>query len=400
MTKSDDGIQARMPGVPGVVLFDLFFRHFIENKIKRRDIGVIPLLFSFPFMFYPKVLSGDTQLWILSAALIVFLTFRTDQFFNKRDGVLVVLSILSILAYAFRSALGLELLRHIYTYLAFLIFWIVCGRENSEYFPAAVKATVVVWFGVGLYQYVAIAMGFQIEPFGRYVEGRSGVPGLTAEPSYYGSISVLHLMYLLSQKNKKNTFYIACAVASVALSGSMLAMLLLIFPLLRLPPTPRIGVLVAVPLLVVSDFYITSAGLTARLSDVASGGSDLSTLLLDASLNLRVGNLYFTLVENLIPSLLLFGPIDFMAQYNEFALNSGVFMSGVESNYILPAIGEMLYGAGVFGVALLAIFLNRAQEKCATNKTKIERIAFIVACMLGPISISNIFLILYAQSKE
>ena len=70
MTKSDDGIQARMPGVPGVVLFDLFSRHFIENKIKRRDIGVIPLLFSFPFMFYPIVLSGDTQLWILSAALI------------------------------------------------------------------------------------------------------------------------------------------------------------------------------------------------------------------------------------------------------------------------------------------------------------------------------------------
>jgi len=382
------------------VLFGLFSRYFIENKIKPRDIGVFPLLFSFPFMFYPKVLAGDTQPWILSAALIAFFTFRTGQFFDRRDGVLVVLSILSILAYAFRSALGFELLRQIYTYLAFLIFWMVCGRENGEYFPAAVKATVIVWLGVGLYQYAAIAMGFQIEPFGRYMEGRSGVPSLTAEPSYYGSISVLYLMYLLSQKNKRNTFYIACAVASVVLSGSMLAVLLLIFPLLRLPPIPRIGVVVALPLLVVGDFYLTSAGLRSRLYDVTSSGLDLSSLLLDASLNLRVGNLYFTLVENLIPSLLLFGPIDFMTQYNEFALNSGVFIGGVESNYILPAIGEMIYGAGVFAVLLLAIFLKRAQEKCGTNKTKIERIAFIMACMLGPISISNIFLILYAQSKD
>ncbi len=101
---------------------------------------------------------------------------------------------------------------------------------------------------------------------------------------------------------------------------------------------------------------------------------------------------------NLVPSLLLAGPIDFMAQYNSFAASTGVLIP-TGTNYILPAIGEMIYGAGILAVLLLFILLKRAQENCATTAAKVEKIAFILACMLNPISISNIFLIAYAQAK-
>jgi hypothetical protein len=355
-------------------------------------------MLSFPIMFYPKVLEGDTQPWVFAAAVVALLTFRTDRFATRRDVPLILLSVLCIVAYAVRSTSQFELLRNTYTYLAFVIFWVVCEREDGDYFPLAIKATVVIWFAVGLCQYILIKLGYTIES-GRYMPGRSGVPSLTAEASYYGSLSMLHLMYLLAEKKARNGIFIACAVASVVLSGSVLAMLLLLFPLRKLRPTYRMGALVAIPLLVVGDYYLSQAGVLARLHDITSDASNTTSYFLDASLNLRVGHTYFTLFEHLIPSLLLIGPIDFMAQYNNWAQNSGLFID-TGSNYVLPALGEMVYGAGILALALLALFLRRALSNCSTRGAKLERLTFILACMLNPISISNIFLLIYAESRE
>jgi len=357
----------------------------------------VPLLVSLPFMFYPKVLDGDTQPWVLSAALIALFTFRTEGFVKRRDGIFILLSLLSIVAYAIRSTEGFFLLRNVYTYATFLILWIVCQRAKGEYFPGAVKATVMIWFTVGLYQYVGATLGYQVAISGRYLAGRMGPPSLTAEASYYGSLSMLQLMYILSEKNAKNALFVICAVASVVLSGSMLAMILLIFPLRRLPTRFRIGILLLLPLFVAGDFYLTSSGLTSRLKSVTGEGLGISGLFLDASLNLRVGHMYFTMFQHLIPSLVLAGPVDFMSQYNDFATNSGLFIE-TGTNYILPAVGEMIYGSGPLAVVLLMLLLKRAQENCGTRGEKVEKIAFIIACMLNPITISNAFLVLYAQS--
>lgn len=349
-------------------------------------------------MFYPKILDGDTQPWVFGAALVALLTFRTDRFATRRDVPLIAMSLLCIVAYAMRSTSEFALLRNAYTYVAFLVFWVLCEREDGDYFPAAIKATVVIWFIVGLYQFVLVKLGYTIES-GRYTPGRSGVPSLTAEASYYGSLSMVHLMYLLTEKKAKNGIFIACAAASVVLSGSVLAMLLLVFPLRKLRPIYRVGALLVIPLLVFADYYASQAGLLARLQGITSGASSATSYFLDASLNLRVGHMYFTLFQHLIPSLLLLGPIDFMIQYNHWAQNSGLFID-TESDYILPAVGEMIYGGGILAVLLLAMFLKRALSNCSTRGAKLERLAFILACMLNPISISNVFLLIYAQSRE
>ena len=364
----------------------------------RRDLGIVPLMLSFPIMFYPRVFEGDTQPWVFAAALVALLTFRVDRFATRRDVPLVALALLCIITYAARSGSEFDLLRNTYTYVAFLICWVVCEREDGDYFPIAIKATVVIWFVVGLYQYVLIKLGYSIE-FARYVPGRSGVPSLTAEASYYGSMSMLQLMYLLTQKGAKNGVFIACAAASVVLSGSVLAMLLLLFPLRKLRPIYRVGALLVIPLLVVSDYYLSQAGLLGRLQVITSNAPNATSYFLDPSLNLRVGQTYFTLFGNLIPSLFLVGPIDFKTHYNDWAQSSGLFID-TESDYILPALGEMIYGAGLLALALLALLLRRALSNCSTRGAKLERLTFILACMLNPIPISNIFLLVYAESRE
>ncbi len=260
------------------------------------------------------------------------------------------------------------------------------------------KATVVIWFLVGMYQYAALNLGYEIEIAGRFLKGRMGPPSLAPEASYYGSLSMLQLMYLLSEQSRKSRIFIGLAVASVVMSGSLLAMILLVFVLWRLPRKWLVGVAVAVPLLILVDFHLTSAGVTSRLASITAEGYSVAAFFLDASLNLRVGHMYFTMVANLMPSLLLLGPVDFMTQYNAFAASTGLLIQ-TGTGYILPAVGEMIYNAGIPGVLLLAGVMKRGLENSTTRGAKIEKLAFVIACMMNPITIANVFLIVYVQAR-
>jgi hypothetical protein len=178
----------------------------------------------------------------------------------------------------------------------------------------------------------------------------------------------------------------------------VLAILLLVFPLFKLKAGPRLVAFIAVPALVMADYLFTSAGLTSRLLSIGAEGTGFAAALLDPSLNLRVGHIYFTLGVNLIDSLLLQTPLTFMDQYNAFAKNSGLFIE-TGSDFILSAAGELIYGSGSFGLVLLLTVLYFAQARSISGLAKTEKIAFIMICMLNPISLSNFFLVLYANRR-
>jgi hypothetical protein len=88
-----------------------------------------------------------------------------------------------------------------------------------------------------------------------------------------------------------------------------------------------------------------------------------------------------------------------MNQYNAFADTSRIFME-TGSNFILTSAGDLIYGYGPVGALLLFVFVRKAQSQSATRAKKIEKFTFIVACMLNPIYLSNIFLVMYAQQKN
>jgi hypothetical protein len=367
--------------------------------IPKRDLGILPLVLVLPFIFYPKVVEGDTQPWLLSAGLLALLTFRTDEFISRRELPLIALATLCVCIYVFRANSSFALVRNAYTYVTFIVLWIVVGREKGEYLSTGVRIVTIVWFAVGLYQFLIVKLGFSFE-MGRYMPGRSGVPSLAAEASYYGSLSMVQLMYLLTERNNgKNGIFIACAAASVVLSGSLLSMVLLVFPLRRLGGRARLVAALLIGIFVLVDYHLSSSGLAARLLDVTSMGANIASIMLDASLNMRIGHVYFTLVHNLWAALTFASPVDFMQQYNQFALESGVFME-VGSDYILPALGEMIYGAGFVAVLLMVMILREAVRGARSGMDVLERLAFILACMLNPISISNIFLVMYMRSTE
>jgi hypothetical protein len=368
-------------------------------RLTRADMGILPLILCCPFMYFPKLLEGDTQPWILLAALIALFTFRTRRFLVRGDVSLVLLALLCVIVYALRGGFGVDLLRAAYTQITFIVLWLVCRRDQGDLLPAAIRLTAAVWLAVGLYQYVFVALGLPVDIAGRFLEGRSGVPSLTSEPSTYGSLSMLQMMYLLSERNKRNNPYIAATALSVVLSGSLLAFLLLVFPLMKLKMRWRIGALLAVLVLVFSDYVLSSAGLTLRVASVAATTGGLASAVFDPSLNIRLGHIYFTLVENVWQSLLFVSPVDFMNQYNVFADNSRIFIE-TGSNFILTAAGDLIYGSGAVGALLFLAFIRAAQRQSSTWPKKLEKLAFIAACMLNPIYLSNIFLVMYAQRKN
>lgn len=143
--------------------------------------------------------------------------FRPERFLRKNDLPLLVASILCLLAFSLRGASTYLLVRMIHTQLTFMALWIVAGRENGDYFPAAVRFTVVIWFAFGLYEFVSLGLGHGLGVpvwlAGRFGSGNGGVPGLTAEPSFYGSLSMVQMMYLLSENRRGNWPYILCCGA-------------------------------------------------------------------------------------------------------------------------------------------------------------------------------------------
>lgn len=363
------------------------------------DLAIWPFILCLPFMYAPRVLGGDTQPWIIITALLALLAYRPTKFVSKRDLPVLFLAGLAIVVYAVRSDNGYFIIRNAYIYIAFIVFWIIASRGGQEYFSIGIRWTIVVWFLIGAYQYIAIHLGYTINPPGRYLAGRMGPPSITAEASYYGSISMVQLMFLLSEKPRKgNGIFASFAFASVLMSGSLLSMLLLIFPLLRLPKVYKWTVAIVLPALIVLDYLNTSTGVASRLVHIFSDGFTLDGMLQDASLNLRAGHIYFTMIAHFWGSFFLVSPIDFMRQYNHFADASGVLIH-TGTNYILPSIGQMVYGAGFIGVAVAALLLHRAQETCDSFSRKIEKTLFILACLFNPISIANPFLIIYARQR-
>jgi hypothetical protein len=356
--------------------------------------GLLPFLLLLPFLFVPKLLAGDTQPWVLLGAVFALFTFRPRQGLSRRDLPALLLALLALAAYVGRVGLVLETVRAAYIYLMFAVFWVLGNRGGDRYFRVAVCYVLALWFLVGLTQYVSVQLGYDIGFSGRYVAGRSGVPSLAAEPSYFGSLSVVMAMYLLNGLEPRERPFVALAILNVLMSGSILAVLLLGFPLLYLRPRHLLLAGGALALLVLLDASVNQAGLSARVAGFQTAGQGLVALLLDPSLNLRWGHIEFTMLTNFWQSVFFLSPVSFEAQYNAYAASTG-YLIATGGNFILPIAGELVYGGGLFGLLIILLLLWRGTLGGESGWRRFVRGSFVFACLLNPVSIANPMLIYF-----
>jgi hypothetical protein len=359
---------------------------------------MMPFLASLPFLYVPKLLEGDTQPWVLLTAVFALFTYRPRNFLQRSDVLLVAMVLLAIGIYAARAGVTGMTVRMAYILLMFLVLWALARRGGEDLFAMGARFTLTVWFIAGAYQYIAVKLGLPMDFGGRYVEGRGGVPSMTAEPSYFGTLSVLMVMYLL-HFGGRNGIYITMAVLSVLMSGSILAVIFLIFPFLYLRMPVKILAAGAVTALVLIDAAINEAGLTARLAGFGSAGEGLVSLLVDPSLNTRFGHIWFSLWDNLWAELTFTNATGFQNAYNAFAAETGILIP-TESDFVLPIAGELVFGIGIFGLIISTLLLWCAAQGGRTPGERLIRASLVLACLFNPVSIANPFLVFLALQKR
>jgi hypothetical protein len=372
---------------------------FAQQDRHEGWISLLPLLLSIPLMYWPRVLEGDTQPWVGIGALIAFLTYwpRRATYSQAFPVVATVLGILAIGAFWIRDPDRDMLNRYVAIIGTLMLLWHVGNRGVHHAVGTFIRITIVLWFLVGLYQTVALRLGLPVEFFGRYAEGRSGVPSLTAEPSFYGSISVLHIMYMIADRRRRDWIFYLVAVLNVVLSGSILSFLLLVFPASRLPWRYQLMLGAAALVVLVFGIDLLSSGFFGRLQSFGSG-SLVDRLLSDYSSNLRAGHVVFTFWDALPRELLFTNDVDFFYEYNHWAYASVVFVPN-DSGFILPIGGELLFRSGAVGLLIILMFLRTAYGTCLTRRQRIEKVAFVFACMLNPVSMTNPAFILYIHKR-
>jgi hypothetical protein len=368
--------------------------------LDKDNTPVLLLTLSLPLAYAPKIFTGDTQPWILIASLISLFFVKNTYHLDKVFVTLLLLSFASVISFFYRSESDFLIQRNIYIYFSFLVFWIAT-KKYEHIFSDAIKFVVLVWFVIGLSQYVfSVLLGVDINPIGRYIPGRGGMPSLTAEPSFYGSLSVIQAMYLSFENPKKNIFFIFLALLSVVISGSILAIILLIPVLCFFIIKSHFSfskIFCGVIVLLCLFLLFLPDGLESRLIKIINSHSFLD-FFNDQSVNLRLGHIWFTLFHNLQNSFLLRGDLNFWGEYNSFAEQTS-FLLKTKSEYILTGLGDLIYSGGIFSFLIVFILFREALNSCSGWFDKTFKVIFIFMLMLNPISISNFFLILFINQK-
>lgn len=368
------------------------------------SLALVPILIAMPLIYWPKFLEGDTQPWVTVGAMISALFFWPKIHRTSKSKLVypILAAICCFAVYIFRETDPQLLLRYGAILGTFVLLWVVAVRVGPSGVGTAVRWSVGLWFAVGLYQFIALRLGLPVEFLGRFVAERSGVASLTAEPSFYGSISVVQIMYLLSEQRARNRPFIIMAVASVLLSGSLLSYLLLLVPLMRLRISLIFGGIVILLIFTTQEVRLAESGLFNRISniDLVSTLTDpLRIIQTDASTNLRVGHIWFTLFDSFWDSIFLKSDVSYRESYNSWAFSQGYFLYN-QSDYILTSAGELVFRSGFFGFILISLIYYYVFKSKQSTQMRFEKVIFTTLCFLGPINLANPFFVFYLAQED
>jgi len=363
--------------------------------------ALLPLMLLLPFIYWPKITDFDTQPTIVAAIALAFIFFWPLQSRQLSYAMvrLILLVLLAIVVYVARGPEDAFAVRYGLILLTFLALWNLGERGAADYVAPFVCATIVIWFMFGVYQTIGIRLGWDVQFTGRFVASYSGVPSITAEPSYYGGLSVLQIMILASNHVRRNIPFYVLATFNVLLSGSLLAFIFILFPLWLLPMRWKIVGAIAVLVIVLLGVQVLESGFFARIQKFQLSGLGSDIMGIDISLNLRFGHIWFIFYENIVRELSLVSDVDFYSEYNRWASRNPLIYP-TSTDFILPTGGELVFRSGPIGLIIMIYIIIFAGKTADTKNMRILKMGFVTACLLNPMSLANPFLILYIHQKS
>ncbi len=370
------------------------------NRLGLFGLALLPLMLLLPFIYWPKITDFDTQPTIVAGIALAFVFFWPSHERRISYGMvrLIVLVVAAIAIYVGRGPETEFAIRYGLILLTFLALWNLGERGAADYLAPFVRATIVIWFAFGLYQTIGIRLGWDMDFTGRFVASYSGVPSITAEPSFYGSLSVLQIMILASNHVRRNIPFYVLAAMSVLMSGSLLAFLFFLFPVWLLPARWKLAGAIAVLILLLLGVQVMESGFFARVQKFQLSGLGSDIMGIDISLNLRFGHIWYIFYENILRELSLVNSVDFFFEYNHWASRNPLIYP-TSTDFILPSGGELIFRSGPVGLLIMIYIILFASRTAEGRNMRLLKVGFVTACLLNPMSLANPFFILYIHQR-
>lgn len=334
----------------------------------------------FPFL---GIGSGDQRPYFLFGLVVLFIVN-----FNKiKKNILLFIIIIAAGLYSFRIQFPIE---DEVRYLSYLIVPFLCisifnSSFNNKLPVKFAKASLYIYFIYAVLQFFDFGFLDQLINY-REALGR-GMKSLTPEPSMFG-FTIGLIMIILTRNSRVDKISYIIYVLSLLLCGSASA-IIANFPLV-LALTLSFGLGYLLLFSIVGFVGLSIIALPERLVSLLYSPS-LESLILDASINERLGHL-FAIFTN--PYFYIFGGSrPWGDEYSAFLLTSNTFYYGSDSSNMLSGLGGLVYIYGIFGLLFLAVIWLIIKPSISSSKMRLALMSwFLIA--IQSVSFANPLIIL------
>ena len=403
---------------------------------------LIPLFIAVPFTFFPRIIDGDSQPWVLIGAFIAFAFLIYKEKITKDELIMGGLVFISILTMFFREGINFYFFRFGFILSSFYLLWVVLRRIDAIFVGMVFRITIIIWVFFGLYQTLSINSFLPVIETGRFGLTETGVPSFTAEPSFFGGFLTLMMLYLAFETpNKYDLYFYFIAAFGLFLSGSLLAFLSILFVIYFVPWKVKFTILAAFltqliiahiadfngvenrlnrPDSKIENFEIQEKNLIEEEFEFSESSEEnfsnntkilklkitsniillTEKILQDKSINLRFGHVYYVFIHNIINEISFKNDINFQTEYNHYTQSNSLFIEPTGSRYILPTAGEIVFHAGLFGLILIISLLVQAWKNCNGLHQKLFKLASLGFFLISPYSIASFFMVAYITQKS
>ncbi len=356
-------------------------------------------LIVFSFFPYIKIINipTDTQPYAFILSLVIILLFSNFKIPAPLQYYLFLIAI--VLVVGLYSGINFTFLRSFVGYLSFFTFswasYILFKRVNLS--KHIFTTIVIIWFIFGFVQlFIYPNFGASIISGFRTTSER-GVISLAPEPSYYGIICLVFLIFNVLLF-KSRIIYVLSVIQIVLFAQSFmtiayLLILIYFYFLSRVNLIKKVGyvLLPIVAYLIVSTIFssisINSSSRSLKLFSYFIE-SPFQIFKIDASANDRLANIYFSL-KGTIDNFFIPNGFSNWTPYVNQEIKTSNFFWWVSSGRIMSTYGSVLFELGIFGLTIpiiinYLIYINRERlESLATFLFLFLNIFFLSAIPLA-----------------
>lgn len=369
-----------------------------NNKIKLSKF-IIVLFYIFTFFPYLKIidLGTDTQINAFFISIVIVFIYGFEIKIPKEIKLLFLIMYISIIIGLF-GMINFNFFRRVFNYITlfFVSFatYIVMNGQEEEKVEKYIKICINIWLVVGILQEITNQKFLTFLISGARTSATRGVLSLAPEPTYYGTMCIFFILLSIRFRKNRNLYIINCIVQIVFLAKStmctlILGLMLMIYGISKINKPYFIFIAVAVFLTSIVTYntieeYMPNSRLYSIIKEL---DNPMDLLVEDASINQRVGHIYYSL-KGSIENLGLPNGYNKWIKYIEEQHNP-YFPWVAPTISIMSGYGAAIFELGIIGIIIIIISFKSLKFYLKNKSNNIVFLLSLTLIMFTALPLSN-----------